>query len=331
MKSKLVHISIKMIIVGVIALFIAKFLGVTNYTTASAIGILSVQWSKRDFLSIATKRVISGVLAIIVSAIAFYVFPANFLVYVIFMSFFILLSWLFNAPEGIVPSMVIVAHIFLIDTITLKFVYEEVLLLIIAVVVAFIVNMLYPQYTLREMKLSLVKVDSIIEDELLSIIDKLKDIDRKDSLDSKQEIDKLMNEAKMIDRDLIVQNDHRYITYLYMRNSQLYILNNITNNINNIKDNHPYKLKVANFFSILKDSIGFNDRATPLLIELDDLFNYFINESLPKTRSEFETRATLFTILNETRSFLNLKIEFHETYPNFLEEGSDKNEYKKFI
>ena len=325
MNKNFLNISLKMIIVGIVTLIIAYLIGITNYTTAAAIGILSVQWTKRDFLGIAFKRMVSGVLSIIVSALLFYYLGTSvamkFILFSVFMIGFITLSWLFNAPEGIVPSLVIVAHIFLIETITFRFVIEEILLLLIAIVIAFIVNMTYPQFNSNRMKYNLHKIDGIIEDELTFIINKLKDVGSNVRMDSIKELNSILSEAKMIDRDIILQNDHRYITYLYMRNTQLKILLNVSRNTDKIRSDHPYKEDIANFLIKVSNNIGFNDRATPLLAELADLNNYFIEVSLPKTREEFETRAILFQILHELSSFLELKVDFHKKYPHFMEEG----------
>lgn len=318
--KNLLNISLKMIIVGLVSLFLAYLLGVRNYTTASAIGILSVQWSKRDFFKIAAKRLSSGILSIAISGLLFYFLGQNFLNFSIFIVVFILLSWFLNAPEGIVPSLVIVAHIFLIDKITVGFIFEEILLLLIAVLVAFVVNMTYPQYTKNQMTYNLHKVDAIVEDFIIYLIRNMKGDSSLYSNNVTNDISRIMNEAKMIDRDIILQNDHRYITYLYMRDTQLSILKNISKNVNKIDDDHPYKDKIIIFLTKVSKNIGFKDRASSLLIDLEELDSYFINAELPKTRKEFELRAILFQIFNEVRAFLELKVEFHNKYPHFMEE-----------
>lgn len=320
MNIKLLHISLKMIIAGIITLFVAYLIKITNYTTAAAIAILSIQWTKRDFISIAIKRMISGILGFVVAALMFNYLGQYFLVFSIFLVIFILGSWYFGVPEGIVPTIVLVSHLFLIKEITLAFVFEEILLLTIALVIAFIVNMLYPQHTSKEMENNLYLVDGIIEQKIIYLKNKLRNVSLNDEThNSKKELEGIMTNSKMIDRDLVLQNDHRYITYLYMRDMQLNSLENISKNINRIEFDHPYKELVAEFLEDLSKNIGFSNQAMYIIENLNSLKEFFMGSELPKTRKEFEVRAILFQIVNELETFLNLKIEFHEKYPNFIE------------
>lgn len=319
MKIKLIHISIKMTLAGVIALFLAYFMGITYYTTAAAISILSIQWTKRDFINIAFKRLISGVLAIILSAILFYYIGNTFWAFALFLVVFTNLSWIFNAPEGIVPSVVVVTHFLLVSSITVSFVLEEILLLLIAIIVAFVINMLYPQFSFNRMQKDLLLVDGIIESELSKVALNLKDNTclPNQMEPAKKALKVIMDKARMVDRDIIMQNDHRYITYLYMRNTQLDEVIKINNHLCKITSNHPYKDEIADFLLKLSQNISFGDKASKLLEELNNLKQFFINSELPKSRDEFETRAMLFQIVNEIDAFLQLKINFHNQYPTF--------------
>ena len=52
---------------------------------------------------------------------------------------------------------------------------------------------------------------------------------------------------------------------------------------------------------------------------LDDIERYsqvFRNRSLPKTREEFETRATLLQLLREAETFIQVKVDFYQKYGN---------------
>lgn len=319
MKVKLLNISIKMTLAGVIALFIAYFLGITYYTTAAAIAILSIQWTKRDFINLAIKRLISGVVAIALSALLFHFLGNSFWVFAIFLVIFTNLSWFFNAPEGIVPSVVVVTHFLIVTPITIVFIFEEVLLLVVAIGVAFIINMIYPQFNLNKMEEDLFTVDNIIKNEVKSLADNLRanNCEINKGTKVKQEMKVIMDNAKMVDRDIIMQNDHRFITYLYMRNSQLELILQINNHLCRIEEDHHFKSEIADLLELISENISLDDKASVIINDLDSLKEFFIKSNLPKTRAEFEARAMLFQIVNEIESFLNQKIRFHEQYPTF--------------
>lgn len=318
MIKQVLHISLKMTLAGIIALFIAYVLGIEYYTTAAAIAVLSIQWTKTDFIIIAIKRLISGVFAILLATLLFTVLNNSFIVFAVFLIIFTVISWLFKIQEGIVPSVVIVTHFMLVPQITASFVLEETLLLLIAVGTAFIVNMVYPQYSFKKVRYDLKRVDKIIAYELNNIVLNLEKNEKNVSiLESKENFKKIMLEAEMVDRDVLIKNDHRYITYLYMRNTQLETLELINKHLGLIKNDHPYKDIVAKFLNKLSQNIDFDDRASNLKLELESLRKYFIETELPKSREEFEVRAMLFQILNELELFLQLKIDFHNQYPTF--------------
>lgn len=318
MTKQVIHISLKMSLAGILALFIAYILNIEYYTTAAAIAVLSIQWTKTDFIIIAIKRIISGIFAILLAVLLFEITDNAFIVFSIFLIIFTTVSWAFKIQEGIVPSIVIVTHFLLVPTITLGFVLEETILLFIAIGVAFIVNMLYPQFSFKKVEYDLRRVDSIISSVLSSIVASLEtNTNIVDLIDAKGQLKLIMTEAEMIDRDVIMKNDHRYITYLYMRNTQLETLELINKHLILITNNHPYKQKVANFLKKVSENIAFDNKAKQLITELIELRNYFIEVELPKTRSEFEVRAMLFQILNELELFLQLKIDFHNQYPTF--------------
>lgn len=319
MNIKIIHMSLKMTLAGVIALLIAYLINIENYTTASAVAILSIQFTKTEFVQIAAKRIIGGVIGLSLVSIIFWVLGINFWAYAIFLTIFTFISWLAKIQEGIVPTVVLSTHFLFVQTITFSFIFEELLILLIAILVALLVNMLYPQFNLKKQIEDLYEVDKIIKKELDNLVYNLdKNSVAYNSME--ESCDLLLNymkEAQMIDKDTILQNDHRYLTYLYMRKTQLDKLIVINNHISLIKEEHPYKQKISNFLSNVSNNISFEDRASKLMSDLDELKEYFFKSSLPQNRSEFETRAMLFQIVNEIEIFLSLKIDFHNQYPNF--------------
>ena len=64
-----------------------------------------------------------------------------------------------------------------------------------------------------------------------------------------------------------------------------------------------------------------NDAVT-LLADLDGLFEHYSEETLPKSRDEFENRALLYHILCDLKSFVTLKADFAAKL-----EDNEKNRY----
>ena len=62
-------------------------------------------------------------------------------------------------------------------------------------------------------------------------------------------------------------------------------------------------------------------QAYDLLNDIESYLEVFRNRSLPKTREEFETRATLLQLFRELEHFIQIKVDFYNRY-------SDKNSNK---
>jgi len=50
------------------------------------------------------------------------------------------------------------------------------------------------------------------------------------------------------------------------------------------------------------------------LNDIESYLQVFRNRNLPKTREEFETRATLLQLLRELENFIQLKVDFYQRY-----------------
>ena len=47
-------------------------------------------------------------------------------------------------------------------------------------------------------------------------------------------------------------------------------------------------------------------------MKIERYLEVFRNRSLPKTREEFETRATLLQLLREAKTFIQVKVDFYQ-------------------
>lgn len=325
------HASIKMFIVGVVATLLAKLLGITNFLTAGVIGILSIHLTKIDSFSNGLKRYLDGLLAIALASISFFIIPSDYhyLAYGMLLFVFPALSFLFKIPEGIVPSIVLITHLLTISNMTFQFVLEEVTILSIAIGIAMLVNIFYPSFGLRKVDQILFDVDKLLKEYLFvcSLIVE----DKKADHDIFIEHEKLLNH-KISDsiafvqnyyKDVLFEKKHVYLDYLLMRQEQKKHLRNIFEHAKRMGSFNEASLPIVTYMKELADDIGRENYATPQLKKLRKLFVYYRTKTeLPKTRSEFETRAMLYQILYELQYFLRVKVIFHNKHHNFILESS---------
>jgi len=133
-----------------------------------------------------------------------------------------------------------------------------------------------------------------------------------------EELDTLLEEAlRLVYLDhsdhLFHQTDY-HIHYFEMRQRQSRILRNMAQQINTCHLAASESLILAQLFSKIAGQLSQTNPASDLLDEIERYLEVFRNRSLPKTREEFETRATLLQLLREAKTFIQVKVDFYQKY-----------------
>mgnify|MGYP001400270228 CR=1 FL=1 len=97
-------------------------------------------------------------------------------------------------------------------------------------------------------------------------------------------------------------------TNIYLENN---LLENISSLIEQLKLDIIENEKITSIFLETANTFDESNDVVDLTNSISELYKYFRNSNLPKTRDEFEDRARLFTILSYFESFLELKREFY--------------------
>ena len=84
-----------------------------------------------------------------------------------------------------------------------------------------------------------------------------------------------------------------------MRQRQSRILHNMAQQINTCNLACKESLILAQLFAKIADQLSQTNPANDLLNDIESYLQVFRNRNLPKTREEFETRATLLQLLRE--------------------------------
>lgn len=321
---RLFHTAVKMTLVGVIASLIAKFIGLDYWLTAGILAILSIHLTKRDSVEISSRRLIDSVFGLLLATLLFISFGYSYWVFFIFIFIFAYTSWMLKISEGIVPGLVLVTHLLQEGMFSLPMLANELSLIFVSIGIATVFNILYPQSTERELVMHVKSIDHLVADHLYMFALLLKDPEYNEeyyrhysSLDRK--IQEYIDIVELVDKDLLFQNDHSYLAYFHMRKEQTSYIRHMYLQALKIKKLHPYALEIAEYVVSVSHDIGLYNKAVQQLRNLDVIQQEFKISELPKTREEFEIRATLFQILIEIESLLMVKVDFHHQFPDFEE------------
>ncbi|CKJ22917.1 integral membrane protein [Streptococcus pneumoniae] len=273
----------KLILATCLACFLAYFLNLSSAVSAGIIALLSLSDTRRSTLKLARNRLFSMLLALAIGVLAFHLSGFHIWSLGLYLAFYVPLAYKMGWEIGITPSTVLVSHLLVQESTSPDLLVNEFFLFAIGTGFALLVNLYMPS---REEEIQ--HYHTLVEEAL-----KLVYLDHSDHL--------------------FRQTDY-HIHYFEMRQRQRRILRNMAQQINTCHLAVSESLILAQLFSKIAGQLSQTNPASDLLDEIERYLEVFRNRSLPKTRDEFETRATLLQLLREAKTFIQVKVDFYQKY-----------------
>ena len=307
----------KLILATCLACLLAYFLNLSSAVSAGIIALLSLSDTRRSTLKLAHNRLFSMLLALSIGVLAFHLSGFHIWSLGFYLALYVPLAYKMGWEIGITPSSVLVSHLLVQKSTALDLLVNEFLLFAIGTGFALLVNLYMPS---REEEIH--HYHTLVEEKLKDILQRFKYyLSRGDGRNRAQlvdELDTLLEEAlRLVYLDhsdhLFHQTDY-HIHYFEMRQRQSRILRNMAQQINTCHLAASESLILAQLFSKIAGQLSQTNPASDLLDEIERYLEVFRNRSLPKTREEFETRATLLQLLREAKTFIQVKVDFYQKY-----------------
>ncbi|MFZ3588456.1 aromatic acid exporter family protein [Bacillus sp. DJP31] len=296
-----------------IAIWIAQLLNLEHYSSAGIITILCIQVTKKKSLLTSWARFFACTLAMLFSIVFFELLGYTPLTIGILILLFIPTAVYFKVQEGIVSSSVIILHLFNDGKYSNAIILNEFGLIIIGIGVALVMNLYMPSVDvqLKKYQVEIERNFSVIFKELAQFLR------RKDSDWDGNEITsvhEVLQKAKSLAfRDVqnhFLRHENVYYSYFKIREQQLEIIERILPLVTSLNHSCEQEELLAVFIEDISNSIHPGNTAKRFLEKIDELKDDFREMELPKTREEFEARASLFQLLKEMEQYLVIKSYF---------------------
>ncbi|MGL5643985.1 MAG: aromatic acid exporter family protein [Cetobacterium sp.] len=306
------HKVLKNMIGPYVAVLIAQYFSLEYKYSAATICILSLESTRKASLRSSFERVLAASFGLILSATIIKIFKFNPISLVIFTAIFMPLCIRFNLMQGFFTNIVLATHFLLDENVSLIFVLDQYILLLVGVLCAIVSNLYMPSQN-NEIISQLEKIDSIMKDIIFDFAKALK----YRAVSLKQ--DELFEELK------INLDDCKQLVEMEKDNKLFFKKVDISKN---------YSLKFSEYLTLLKIRECFNKISTnisitsELAIILKDLAtlssnNYTYNILLNKIkRSEdkfkkeidennlnIENKATYFLLIENIKELINIRIK----------------------
>ncbi|WP_436939035.1 aromatic acid exporter family protein [Staphylococcus xylosus] len=295
-----------------LGIIIAKLMGLDNFASSAILVVLCIKHTKVHSLQAIVSRFVSCLMVLILGSVAFSMLGQSAIVLGLIVLFFIPLTVVFKVQEGVVTSCVILLHVFNASVIDLQLFYNEILLLIVGLGIAFLMNVIMPS-----LDSNLKHYKQEIEQQFTYIFEQFSNTCKKPNNNVKIAFDELkytIRKAKSIAfRDVknhFVRNENSYYHYFDMREEQLELLRRMSTIIENIESKDCLLSKISNLFAEVATNVNSNDYTVLRLHSLYEIRLELNKLELPTSHEGFRTRANLLQLLNELEAYLVVKSQF---------------------
>lgn len=307
-----------MSISATIALILANLLKLQFSAVAAVIAILSIQDTRKKALIVGKNRVVACITAIALSVLIYKILGQNSLTFALFLLLFIPITSRFKISEGMVPAVVLSTHLLVANEITLYWIINELLIMIIGIGIASIANLFMPSlhHQFNEDKEYIEKSYRIILSKMSkSLLTYTADIDEEIIInDIEKRLNESIDRAYKIANNNLLKSDSYYVDYMNMRKNQFDIIKKLRSHFEKFYMSFEQTHMISKFTKNVADQIKDTNDCKELLKELENIKQDFKQMALPKTREEFENRAQLLQFLNDMEDLLRIKSNFVLNY-----------------
>ncbi|MGL4997586.1 MAG: aromatic acid exporter family protein [Cetobacterium sp.] len=314
------HKVIKTALGSFLAYYIADYFGIKYGLTASIIAIISIQATKSDSIKITIERFLAVILGMSLFIFLSFFLGYQYVTFGLFILIFMPLCIKFRITQGFLVTTVLATHILSEKAISVNFLLNEFYVLILGLFIGNLLNLYMPTNS-KAIDNTKSKVDSVLKTILIDIAESLQcscvSVNENKNFKLLKSTIEEGRKFSLLDYDnSLFDKCNENLDFFSLRRRQYRILTRMRTCFSRLYITHEYSLIIADFIWKVADSVSIDGNTVPLIKEHKNLTELFSNFPLPKTRAEFENRATLFQLLQEMEEFLKSKIEFQSNYKN---------------
>lgn len=307
----------KVIVSAFVALLVAQALNLSTPSAAAIIAILSVMDTKKVSLAATGQRLAAAVLALVIGMGIFAIFGFDVISFGLYLLCYIPLAYLLKVDIGVAPSTVLVIHLWTQQQLSFELFVNELLLVTIGAGVAILLNWYMPSY-----RQEIERVREEIEDKMREVLLKMSGFltigNGKNDGEVLQVLKEKLNEAREYVRLEAENHLTKEVTYDYqyfeMRRDQSKLLEIMATNLNEFRWDGEEMAILSEMFKQTAQQLAEQNTASQLIDDIEELLEQFRERPLPQTRREFEKRAQLYQLLRDLKRFVQLKVDFFQTY-----------------
>ena len=313
MKSILTN-TVKITVAAVLSILCAKTLKLDFAVSAGIVAILSVQPTKKETLRTALARLLAFAVALVISITLFNLLGFTMPVFFLYLLLFILVCQWRKWISAMAMDSVLISHFLSFGKTGPAEIKNEVLLFVLGVGFGILVNLLLhkktdyieelKKQTDNQIKLALHRMALRIQNPALA------DYDGSCFTSLNQSLFTAKKQAEENYNNQFSKKDTFDSRYLEMRENQTKILYEMYKAARALHTVPSTTALLSDFLEKVSTEYHKDNDVKSLLDELALIHDKMKNVPLPQTRTEFEDRANLFTLMERLKEFLQIKRNF---------------------
>ena len=306
--------TIKITLAAVLAILCAQALKLDFAVSAGIVAILSVQPTKKETLRTALARLLAFVLALAISITLFNLLGFTVPVFFLYLLFFILVCQWRKWISAMAMDSVLISHFLSFGKTGPAEIKNEVLLFVLGVGFGILVNLLLHKKTnyIEELKNQTDDKIKLVLHRMAFRIQNpaLADYDGSCFTQLNQSLFTAKKQAEENYNNQFSKKDTFDSRYLEMREKQTKILYEMFKAARDLGSVPSTAGLLSDFLEKVSNEYHKDNDVKALLDELSQIHDKMKNVPLPQTRTEFESRANLFTLMERLKEFLQIKRNF---------------------
>lgn len=306
--------TIKTAVGAAIAVLISQLIGLSYAANSGIIVILSVQSTKKKSRDLALQRLLATILALATGTVVFSILGFTALSFGVYLLVFIPLAVKMKFHDAIVPCSVLVSHILSVKSVAPNWLLNEFMQMVIGAGVGLVMNMHIPS------------VEGKLCEDITHIEEGIKKVLNDMAACLRKPLELKLEESYLIDlgaalgdgreRAVIEASNHPggevtyFMRYMDMRNSQYELLKHMGKYVQRVKYINEQSEMAAKLTDYVAAQVSEPNTKAAAFTGLEEYRQKFRTMELPKTREEFENRASLFEYVNDLENLINVKRSF---------------------
>lgn len=316
--NRITHIfglrTLKTALGAALAIYLSQRLGLSYAVNSGIIVILSIQTTKRKSRDLAIMRLGSTILALAIGAIMFSLIGFTPLAFGAYVLAFIPLAAKLKFNDGIVPCSVLVSHLLAVQSVSLPWLGNELMQMVIGAGIGFLLNLQMPSLE-KKLNEDILEIEKLQKAILLNMADSLKNhksSEKEEALYHKlEEKLKISYERALAESENhLIKNVTYYVKYIEMRSVQFEIMRYMKKYAKKIYKDTERTDMVEALTKIVADQLHELNTKDKLITELVEYKEIFKSMELPKTREDFESRASLYEYIGDLEHLIDVKRSF---------------------